>query len=123
MGDLVDSEADMTDWNPVSVANAIRDVVDRLEKSSKVIAEAYDAYLTAKRAYTLALAEKKQEFQGTPTERTDKALPFCQQLWLEMDEADVAYKYAQDLADALEKKLSGLQTEARLMTQEMVMSR
>ena len=113
----------MTDWNPVSVANAIRDIVDRLEKSSKVIAEAYDAYLTAKRAYTLALAEKKQEFQGTPTERTDKALPHCRELWVAMDDADVAHKYARDLADALKNKLSGLQTEAKLMISEMGISR
>lgn len=107
----------MSNWNPVTIATAIREASDRLEKSAKVIAESYEGYLKAKRAYTLGLATHRQQADGSYNDRSDRALSACAELWLAQDTADVAYKYARDLAEALEKRLSGLQTEAKLIMQ------
>jgi hypothetical protein len=108
----------LTEWNPVSIAKAINEASDRLEKSARIIRDCYDLYLQKKRNYTIAMAEARQQAPASSfQDRTDQALPRCAALWLEQDDAEVAYKYARDLAAALEKKLSGLQTEAKLIMQ------
>lgn len=108
----------MTDWNPASIAADIRDVSDRLESSSGIIAVAYEAFLKAKREYTIALATKRQTSERSSfNDRNDEAVVACRDLWIAQDTADVAYKYSRDLAEALEKKLSALQTEAKLIMQ------
>lgn len=103
------------DFNPVSIAHEIRSVSDRLERSTGIIAEAYEKYLKAKREYGLAMAVARQNSSGSSNDaRNDDATVQCVELWLVMDTADVAYKYSRDLCDALEKKLSALQTEAKM---------
>lgn len=108
----------MSEWNPVAIASEIRKASDRLENSAKVVADAREAHLTAKRAYTIAKAAARQEaMPGSFNDRDDKATLATEQLWLAMDTADVAHTYSRDLAEALEKKISGLQTEAKLIMQ------
>jgi hypothetical protein len=101
--------------DPVTLANTIRDCADRLENSARVIASTYEEFTAAKREFSLALAEHRQASTGSFQDRTDAAQLHCKELWLIQDTAEAKYKYARDLANALEKKLSGLQTEAKLL--------
>jgi len=108
----------VTEWNPVTIAAEIRKSADRLENSAKVVADAREAHLEAKRAYTISKAAKRQEsMPGSFNDRDDKATIATEDLWLAMDTADVAHTYARDLAAAMEKKISALQTEAKLIMQ------
>ncbi|NGX06416.1 MULTISPECIES: hypothetical protein [Mycobacteroides] len=104
--------------NPVEIESRIRDVVSYISKGTKVVRQARDEYLAAKRKYQLALAVARQSEQGTRADREDKALAANAQLWEDMDTAEVTMKYAQDKKSDLESELSGLQTSARLIMQE-----
>lgn len=108
-------------WTPEDIAAEMRATVSRLEKAAKVVAEARQSHLDAKRAHTEAKANLRQEYMpGTYNDRDDKATKneAVKELWKVMDTADVAHTYARDLAGFLEKKLSALQTEAKLIMLE-----
>ncbi|AMU74021.1 hypothetical protein [Mycobacteroides abscessus] len=104
--------------NPVEIESRIRDVVAFISKGTRVVRQARDEYLAAKRAYQLGLAASRQSEQGTRADREDKALLANAELWESMDTAEVTMKYAQDKKSDLESELSGLQTSARLIAQE-----
>lgn len=116
--------SDPAEWNPVQIAAAIRAATDRLENSAKAIRDSREVFLKAKRSYVLAKAAKRQDAKQVSEgrapsydDRDDMATIATHQEWLDMDTADVAHSYSRDLANALEKKVSGLQTEAKLIMQ------
>lgn len=96
----------------------MRATVGRLEKSAKVVRDAHQAAVDAKREYTISKATKRQENTGSRDDRDDKATLDTVDLYKSMDTAAVAHAYARDLQAVLEKKLSGLQTEAKLIMME-----
>lgn len=109
-------------WNPVTIAAEIRKAVDRMEQGAAVTKNARAAYLEAKRAWTVAKAVVRQEANvpGARTgrdDRDDKATIATQELWVAMDMADVAHAYSRDLVNTMEKRVSALQTEAKLIMQ------
>jgi hypothetical protein len=105
-------------WTPESIALHMRHTVDRLEKSAKVVKDAQEVFFEAKRAWTVAKAVSRQEATGSVTDRDDKATIATMELYKTMDTASVAHAYARDLANVLEKKLSALQTQAKLILVE-----
>lgn len=107
-------------WTPESVAAQMRVTVDRLEKAAKIVSNAHDAYLAAKREWTVAKAVGRQaeDNKGSRDDRDDRSTLLTMDLYMAMDTASVAYTYARDLSNTLEKKLSALQTEARLILAE-----
>jgi predicted Ser/Thr protein kinase len=100
----------------------MRHTVDRLEKSAKVVKDAHEDYLTAKREYTVDKATKRQEYLDGPRlsrdDRDDKATLDTVAQLKEMDTKMVAHSYTRDLSNVLEKKLSALQTQAKLILAE-----
>lgn len=107
-------------WTPESIALHMRHTVDRLENSALIVKKAHDAFLEAKRAYTVAKATRRQaeDNKGSRDDRDDRATLGTMELFKAMDTAMVAHAYARDLANVLEKKLSALQTQAKLIMLE-----
>lgn len=110
--------SDPAEWSPVTIAAEIRKAVDRMEEGAKVTKSARAAYLAAKRAYTIGKAAARQEnVPGSYNDRDDKATISTEELWFAMDTADVAHTYSRDLVNTMEKRVSALQTEAKLIMQ------
>lgn len=110
------------EWTPESIALHMRHTVDRLEKSARIVKIAHDEYLTAKRDYTIDKATKRQEYMDGPRlsrdDRDDKATLDTVEQLKAMDTKMVAHTYTRDLSNVLEKKLSALQTQAKLILAE-----
>ncbi|AEL98085.1 hypothetical protein EUREKA_70 [Mycobacterium phage Eureka] len=103
---------------PVGIEKQMARALHYVKKGTRVVKETRSEYLARKRAYKLALAEARQSDTGTRADREDRALISTKKLWEEMDEAEVAMKYAEDKRDDLEKELSALQTGTKLVSQE-----
>lgn len=112
----------MSDWTPEAIAREMRDTTRRMEESSAVVKNARKEFLAAKRDFERTRAEKRQQFiPGSYNDRNDKATldRDVYRLNKDMDDADVAHTYARDLSEVVAKKLSALQTEAKLILAEL----
>lgn len=98
------------DWNPVRVESSIRDVAARISRGVSVCAERYAAYLNADRAYEQAFARAYMAHQGAAHERKYAAVLATGAEQETRDAADVAYRYADRQAKALENELRALQS-------------
>lgn len=113
----------MTDYEPLTPVDIERMMGETLGLVESRIVAAKDARQAAKdrkREHTVNLASHRQEDTEKPTaraDREDRAIMAHQESWLAMDTADVVAVHAQDLVEFAEKKLSTLQTAAKLVLQ------
>jgi hypothetical protein len=97
-------------YNPVSVEQAIRNCSDRIAKGVSITAERYKAYQKAKRELDRAKAHAFLDYQGTQLEKKHAAELATEGERDERDRTYEAYKYAKELAAALEDELRALQS-------------
>jgi hypothetical protein len=97
-------------YNPVTVEQAIRDCSNRIGKGVRVVADRYKVYLKAKRDLDRAKAHAFLDYQGTQADKKHAAELATEDERDARDEAYEAYKYAKELASALEDELRALQS-------------
>lgn len=100
----------MTEVNPVSVENAIRNCADRIANGVGVCDKRYVAFLEAERTYDAAFARAYMDHDGPAHERRYAAELATQTEREARDVADAAYRYADRTAKALESELRALQS-------------
>lgn len=103
-------------YNPVSVEQAIKDCSGRIAKGVRVVADRYKAYQAAKRTLDRAKAHAFLGYQGTQMEKKHAAELATEEERDARDEAYEAYKYAKELAGALEDELRALQSINKSVT-------
>lgn len=100
----------MSVLNPVQIETGIREVADRIARGVAVVSDRYAAFLTAERAYDQAFARAYMAHQGPAHERKYGAELATEQEREARDVADVAFRYADRTARALESELRALQS-------------
>jgi hypothetical protein len=96
--------------NPVDIEKAIRNCSDRISNGVKVCSDAYAAFLKADREFDKAFAQAYMDHDGPAHERKFAAEIATEHARRSRDEADVAYRYADRLARALENELRAWQS-------------
>lgn len=97
-------------WSPVQVETQIRELANRIGDSVPVCRDKYREYLTADRVYEQAFARAYLAHDGPAHEKryaAELATAFEREA---RDVADVAYRYADRLAKALESELRAYQS-------------
>lgn len=100
----------MTDFNPVTVEQSIRDCANRIGKGVAVCANAYSAFLAADHSYDQAFAAAYLAADGAAHERKYRAELTTVDVRRARDLADAAYRYADRQARALESELRAHQS-------------
>ncbi len=102
----------MTDTvlNPVDIETAIRACSNRISNGVKVCSDAYAEFLEADRAFDQAYARAYMAHDGAAHEKKFAAELATGAERERRDAADVAYKYADRLARALENELRAWQS-------------
>lgn len=103
-------------YNPVSVEQAIRNCSDRIANGVKVVAARYKVYLKAKRDLDRAKAHAFLGHPGTQMEKKHAAELATVDERDARDQAYEEYKYARELAAALEDELRALQSINKSVT-------
>lgn len=96
--------------NPVDIEDAIRSCSDRISNGVRVCSERYDAFLKADAVYDRAVARAYMAHQGPQAEKKYAAELATEKERTARDAADVAYKYADRQARALESELRSWQS-------------
>lgn len=101
----------MTDvLNPVDIERAIRSCSDRIARGVKVCSDTYSAFLTADHEFDQAFAQAYMAHEGAAHEKRYAAELATVAERRKRDEADVAYRYSDRLARALENELRAWQS-------------
>lgn len=100
----------MNDFNPVSVEQSIRDCANQIAKGVTICSNAYSEFLAADRAYDQAFAKAYMEAGGAAHERKYIAELATSEERETRDLADVANRYADRRARALEAELRAWQS-------------
>lgn len=96
--------------NPVSIETSIRKCANRIAAGVKVCSDAYKAFLAADHRYDLAYARAYMAAEGPAHERKYAAEVKTEKERADRDTADVAYRYADRQARAIESELRALQS-------------
>ncbi|MFI2663213.1 hypothetical protein [Micromonospora carbonacea] len=96
--------------NPVDIEAAIRSCSDRIANGVRVCSERYDGYLKADAAYDKAFARAYMDHAGPAHEKKYAAELATVEQRAVRDAADVAYRYADRQAKALELELRAWQS-------------
>ena len=96
--------------DPPSVERAIRECSDRLQGGVKESVRRYEVYQAAEQAFKQAEAHAYVNHAGPQTEKRMVARLATADLKKERDRAYAAYKYSDELARAVGKELSALQS-------------
>jgi len=96
--------------NPVDLERQIRDCADRIATGVKVCSDAYAAFLDCDRSYDRAFAQAYMRHDGPQTEKKYAAEIATSEARAARDAADVAYRYADRTAKAVESQLRALQS-------------
>jgi hypothetical protein len=100
----------MTDYNPVSIEQAIRDCANRIAKGVSICSERYKEYQDAEREFVEAYAHARLNAPGPQLEKRYHADAETIGLRERRDVAKAAYKHAEGLAQALRDELRALQS-------------
>ena len=95
----------MSDLNPISIEKTILEIVNDISDSLIKGRDALTNSLAANRAYTLAEAKAYMAYDGPAHAKKYAAVIATQQECIDRDAADVAYRFIDRTARALEKKL------------------
>lgn len=96
--------------NPVEVEQSIRDISERIARGVKVVSDRYGAFLSAERDYDQAFARAYMAHEGAAHERKYAAELATAVEREARDVADVAFRYADRTAKALENELRAMQS-------------
>lgn len=96
--------------NPVDLERAIRRCADRIADGVRVCSDAYAVFLDCDRSYDRAFAQAFMAHDGPQTEKRYAAEVATSEARAARDAADVAYRYADRTAKALESELRALQS-------------
>jgi hypothetical protein len=96
--------------NPVDIERAIRNCSDRITKGVKVCSDTYSAFLKADHEFDQAFAQAYMGHDGAAHEKRYAAELATVAERQRRDAADVAYRYADRLARALENELRAWQS-------------
>ncbi len=99
-----------TPLSPVDIENRIREIAGRISKGVRICSQAYAEYLLALRTYERAFAHAYLAHQGAAHERKYAAELATGEERAARDQADVAYRYADRTAKALEAELRAMQS-------------
>jgi hypothetical protein len=100
----------MTNLNPVAIEEAIRGCANRIANGVSVCSERYSAYLEADRNYEWAYHEAYDSYEGPAHCKKSHAVLATKDERVARDQADVAYKFADRKAHALESELRAWQS-------------
>ena len=100
----------MTDFNPVSVEDAIRNCANRIAKGVAVVSNAYSQFLAADHEYDQAFARAYMAYDGASHAKKYAAELETVEERKARDLADAAYKYSDRQAKALEAELRAWQS-------------
>ena len=109
--------------NPQAIIAHLDEVMFQARKATAIIYSARTEYLTAKHEYLKAYKTSKLAATGTVSDREDEAQVANWDSFKAMEIAEAALQHARELRKDLEDELSKLQTEARLVRDEMGLSR
>lgn len=96
--------------NPVDIEASIRACADRITNGVRVCSDRYDAFLKADAAYDQAFARAYMGHDGPAHEKRYAAELDTVKQRAARDAADVAYRYADRQAKALESELRAWQS-------------
>jgi len=95
----------MSELNPVSVEKKILEIVNEISDCLLAGRDALTRSLAANRAFDLAEAKAYMAYEGPAHAKKYAAVIATQQELIDRDAADVAYRFIDRTARALEKKL------------------
>jgi len=102
--------------NPVELEFMIRELGERIERAVGVIDALQRGRYDAEAEYSSALETAKlSSRRDTYSDRRSEAILACLPKFREMNEAKAKLHHAENLQDALAKRLSGLQTIAKTL--------
>lgn len=100
----------MTDYNPASIEQSIRDCANRIAKGVSICSERYKAFQEAERIFVEAYAHARLNAEGPQLEKRYHADAETMELREKRGVAKAAYKHAEDQAKALREELRALQS-------------
>jgi hypothetical protein len=109
--------------SPHQIIARLDEVMYQAKKATQIIYQARSDYLKAKHAYLREFKASKLEAKGTVSDREDQAQTDNWNAFVNMEIAEAALLHAREMRRDLEDELSKLQTEARLVRDEMALSR
>lgn len=95
----------MSELNPVTVEKTILEIVNEISQAIIQGRDALAASLAANRAYDLAYARAYMAYEGAAHAKKYAAEIATEQERIDRDAADVAFRFVDKTARALEKKL------------------
>jgi hypothetical protein len=104
--------------SPVAVEHGIREVAERIAKGVRIVSDRYAAFLAADRAYDQAHARAYLGHDGPAHERKPAAELATVREREARDVADVAFRYADRTARALENELRAYQSIGASLRQQ-----
>jgi hypothetical protein len=108
---------------PQEIIVCLDEVMYEARNATGIVGQARAEYLWAKHKYLRAFKGSKLNAKGTVSDREDQAQLDHFDLFQTMEVAEAALLHARELRKDLEDELSKLQTEARLVRDEMALSR
>jgi hypothetical protein len=96
--------------NPVDIENRIREVSDDIARGVEICSVRYEAFLNADREFDLAYARAYMAWEGPAHEKRYAADLATEVERTNRDACDVAYKFADRRAKALENELRAYQS-------------
>jgi hypothetical protein len=108
---------------PHQIIARLDEVMFQAKKATQIIYQARTDHLRAKHAYLREFKQAKLEAKGTVSDREDQAQIDNWALFQVMEIAEAALLHAREMRRDLEDELSKLQTEARLVRDEMALTR
>lgn len=104
---------------PADVEREMIDLVTRIDKSPAVIRDHHNVLRAVRQEYKKGYAIAYVMAGGTQMDKKMAAELAVEEIQAKVDEAEVAYKYVCDMADALRTKLRALQSVGSLMRASM----
>lgn len=96
--------------NPVQIESQIRELSNRIAKGVSVCSKLHSQFLEADRKFDAEYARKYLAAEGSIKDKEQSARLESMDARAERDESEVAYKYADRTAKALELELRGIQS-------------
>lgn len=108
---------------PLQLVNEMDRVLHYAKKGTTAVHELRKAFVAAKGKYLNAFLVTRKDLTGSQEDKNNQAQLANWDLFTVMQESESELTYAKDKLGDLEKELSKLQTESKLVIKEMEMSR
>lgn len=109
---------------PLEITNRMQWALHYLRKATYVINNLRDEYVAAKNAYSKASKTYQISLagQGSKEDRENRAQIHCWDLYEKMTVAEKALQFAREKKEDLERELSAIQSETKLVIAEQQLS-